>query len=80
MSADPPIKLSILRDIGWKDWDPISLLTAGEVWDRKPFADEYDAYLLKVAGDLCRGGSFENAVEYLLDIERAHMGLERVMN
>ena len=63
MSADPPFKLSSLRDIGWNEWDPIGLLAAGEVWNQKPFADEYDTYLLEVAGDLRRGGSVESAVE-----------------
>ena len=75
MNADPPIKLSELRDIGWKEWDPIGLLPAGEVWDHKPFADEYDGYLRKVAGDFRRGGSVDEAIRYLLDCEREHMGL-----
>jgi hypothetical protein len=49
--------------------------SAGEPWDGKPYADEYDNYLLKVASDLHRGGSIQGAVEYLLVIEREHMGL-----
>lgn len=77
MAADypPPIKVSVLRDIGWKEWDPIGLLAAGEIWDHQPFADEYDRYLLAVAGDFRRGGAFENAVEFFLKVEREIMGL-----
>lgn len=75
MSTRPPIKLSRLRDIGWEKWDPINLLAVGETWDHKPFADEYDTYLLKVSGDLRRGSSVEEAAEYLMGIEREHMGL-----
>jgi hypothetical protein len=75
MNTKPPIKLSRLRDIGWREWDPIGLLAAGEAWDQKPFADEYDAYLLRVAGDLRRGGALQEAVACLLSIERGHIGL-----
>ena len=49
MNAHAPMALSRLRDVGWKEWDPIGLLAAGEAWDQKPFADEYDDYLRKVA-------------------------------
>ena len=77
MTADdrPPIKLSVLRDIGWKEWDPIGLLAIGEAWDHQPFADEYDRYLLAVAGDLRRGGSLANAVQFLLRAVRETMGI-----
>ena len=75
MSSDPPIELSRLRDIGWTEWDPIGLLNRGQAWDGKPCADEYDSYLLKVASDLRRGASVEGAIEYLLNVEREHMGL-----
>ncbi|KMO40600.1 hypothetical protein [Methylobacterium aquaticum] len=75
MTDTPPIALSRLRTIGWREWDPIGLLAAGEAWDHKPFADEYDAYLLKVAGDLRRGGGLREAVAYLLSVERDHMAI-----
>lgn len=77
MTADypPPIKLSVLRDIGWKEWDPIGLLPVGEKWDHQPFADEYDRYLLAVAGHFRRRGSFKEAVEFILKVERKAMGL-----
>lgn len=70
-----PKQLPRLRDIGWREWDPIGLLAAGEAWDQEPFADEYDEYLCKVADDLRGGGSIAQAVEYLLRIEREHMAL-----
>ncbi|SFJ18295.1 hypothetical protein SAMN05216304_105176 [Bosea sp. OK403] len=64
-----------LREIGWRNWDPIGLLAAGEQWHEKSFADEYDDYLRKVAADFRAGGSLAQAVEYLLRIEREHMVL-----
>ncbi|WNJ90516.1 hypothetical protein [Bosea sp. 685] len=67
--------LSGLREIGWRNWDPIGLLAAGEQWQEKSFADEYDDYLRKVAADFRAGGSIAQAVEYLLRIEREHMVL-----
>ncbi|MCJ2032093.1 hypothetical protein MKK50_22250 [Methylobacterium sp. J-043] len=75
MTNRPPIKLSRLRDIGWREWDPIGLLAAGETWDHKLFADEYDAYLMKVAGDLRRGGELQEAASYLVSIERDYMAI-----
>ena len=75
MTTRPPIKLSRVRDIGWSEWDPIGLLAAGDTWDHKPFADEYDAYLLKVAGDFRRGEELQEAVDYLISIERDHIGI-----
>ncbi|MEA1831298.1 hypothetical protein U8607_04300 [Methylobacterium durans] len=75
MSTDLSITLSRLRDIGWKEWDPIGLLTAGEAWDQKPFADEYDDYLRKVVAGFRNGRPLAEAVEYLLRIEREHMAL-----
>lgn len=75
MSTHLPITLSRLRDIGWKEWDPIGLLTAGESGEQKPFADEYDDYLHKVVADFRSGRPLAEAVEYLLCIEREHMAL-----
>jgi hypothetical protein len=75
MSSDRPIKLSVLRDIGWKEWDPIRLLGSGQKWDHEPFADEYDRYLLKAAGDLRRKVSRAEVVGYLLSVERETMGI-----
>lgn len=70
-----PLKLSYLRDIGFAEWDPIGLLAKGEVWNHKPFADEYDSYLLEAAGRLQRDWVLEDAVNFLMEIERDHMGL-----
>jgi hypothetical protein len=75
MGTYRPIKLSVLRDIGWEKWDPIGLLASGQKWDHEPFADEYDGYLLKAAGDLRRKVPLEEVVGYLLRIEREGMGL-----
>ncbi len=69
------IRLSRLRDIGWSLWDPIGLLPPGQAWDRKPFADEYDAYLLAAAADLRRGTPADAVIEDLIRCEVEHMGL-----
>lgn len=75
MPSHSPLELSRLRDIGWAEWDPIALLLKGAPWDHQPFADEYDAYLLRVASELRRGWSVVQAVDYLMQIEAEHMGL-----
>ena len=75
MKTSRPLRLSRLRDIGFADWDPIGLLAKGDVWNNKPFADEYDSYLLEAAGRLQRDWAFEDAVNFLMEIERDHMGL-----
>ena len=74
MSSVRPLQLSILRDIGWTAWDPIGLLPPGQKWDHQPFADEYDSYLLKAAGDLRRQVPLDEVVVDLLRIERDTMG------
>ena len=35
LSPQPAAKLSKLRDIGWKLWDPIGLLGPEEEWDKE---------------------------------------------
>ncbi|WP_231860111.1 hypothetical protein [Bordetella parapertussis] len=82
ISPQPRAKLSKLRDIGWELWDPIGLLEPGFYpgkWDEeanRPFADEYDSYLLDAAGQLRRGVPRVQVVDYLVRIETQHMGLQ----
>jgi hypothetical protein len=74
--ASPHKDILRLRDIGWREWDPINLLPAGDKWESYPdFAYEYDPYLLEVAFRLLLDWSVSDAVEYLLIIECEHMGL-----
>jgi hypothetical protein len=75
MSARPHVKLSVLRDIGWNQWDPIGLNGSEGGWRRSHAADEYDRYMLRVAGGLQSGQPAEALVDYLVTIETAHMGL-----
>tara|TARA_R110002124_G_scaffold22412_5_gene84663 strand:+ start:295 stop:624 length:330 start_codon:yes stop_codon:yes gene_type:complete len=78
MNSHPKIKLSRLRDIGWSLWDPIGLLSTGELWtdeENLDFADEYDSYLLQAAAQLRRGIADAEVVSYLVQIESEHMGL-----
>ena len=77
MSAYPEIKLSELRRIGWRDWDPIGL-SDGSEFGPGSCADEYDSYLKYVMSHLTRGGSRSDAVAYLRDIASRHMGLSTV--
>ena len=68
------IEIEELRTIGWSDWDPIGL--ADE--DGKPpdgAQDEYDTYLLQVAGMLVNGRGTDAAIGYLTNIAVDHMGL-----
>jgi hypothetical protein len=71
MSALFPVKLSVLRDIGWREWDPIGLRGSQE----GDAADEYDGYLLHVAARLQNGEADGPLIEYLVTTERDHMGL-----
>jgi len=71
----PKIKLSRLRDIGWSHWDPIGLLAKGDEWDHKPFADEYDSYLMQAASRLRRNEPVAEVVDYLVWVESERMGL-----
>ena len=75
MTSRPKLRLSRLRDIGWSLWDPIGLLDNESDWKSAGFADEYDTYLVKVAGMLRNGESRDDAVAYLTRIETDHMGL-----
>lgn len=75
MSSHPPVKLSILRDIGWRDWDPIGLSTLEGGWEGSSAADEYDRYLIHLAMRLQKGEPDEPMVDYLVRIETEHMGL-----
>ncbi len=74
MNRYPKIKLSYLRDVGWKLWDPIGLGLAGEGWP-EDCADEYDRYLLHVVGMLHQGKSSGEAVYYLDWVRAEHMGM-----
>jgi hypothetical protein len=71
----PPVKLSILRDIGWTEWDPIGLRDVDGGWEGSNAADEYDDYLLHVAVRLQRGEPDVDLIDYLVDVETEHMGL-----
>lgn len=75
MSSDPPVKLSVLRDIGWREWDPIGLKHFEGNWEDSSAADEYDRYLLHVAARLQKGEMDRPLVDYLIAIETEHMGL-----
>jgi len=69
------MKLSVLRDIGWDQWDPIGLSGSEGGWRRSHAADEYDRYMRRVVEGLERGESDESLVVYLVSIETRHMGL-----
>lgn len=74
MERPQSVKLSILRDIGWDRWDPIGLNGSAGGWRRSNAADEYDRYMLRVAGGLESGEPDRPLVDYLVSIETQHMG------
>ena len=59
-----PLQLSRLRAIGWTLWDPIGLEDCGGT-PPEGAADEYDSYLVEVAGMIRRGASEEDAASWL---------------
>lgn len=75
MPTRPSLKLSILRDIGWREWDPIGLQSLEGGWQQSTAADEYDSYLIHVAVRLQNGEADKPNVDYLLEVESQHMGL-----
>jgi hypothetical protein len=77
VSAHPKIKLSEIRRIGWRDWDPIGL-SDGSEFGPGECEDEYDSYLLHVVSLLTRGTPRIEATSYLNDIASDHIGLSVV--
>lgn len=77
MSSRPPLKLSVLRDIGWTEWDPIGLASIEGSWKGSGPADEYDGYLLHVAARLQNGEPDQAVVDYLVGAELDHLGMSR---
>lgn len=84
LSPQPRIRLSKLRDIGWRLWDPIGLLRAEGLspgnWDDEAnlgFADEYDAYLISAASQLRQGVPGDQVADYLVQMECDYMALPR---
>jgi|CXWL01.1.fsa_nt_gi hypothetical protein len=75
MTRHPKIRLSRLRGIGWRCWDPIGLAGLDGGWENSAAADEYDGYLLKVAGMVRRNEGDEAAAQYLVGGESEHMGM-----
>jgi len=84
LSPQPRIRLSKLRDIGWRLWDPIGLLRANGPssgnWDDEAnlgFADEYDTYLISAASQLRQGVPSAQVADYLVQMECEYMALRR---
>jgi hypothetical protein len=73
VSRYPKIKLSEIRRIGWRDWDPFGM-SDGSEFGPKDGADEYDYPLLQVVDILTRGGSRAEAANYLRDTASNDMG------
>lgn len=65
MERYPGIRLSHLRQIGWRSWNPLGIdLPDGDAWRQINIA-EYDNHLLHVACLLTRGGTRADAIAYL---------------
>lgn len=76
MVSTPKIELAQLRQIGWSEWDPISLQEIDPDWRLDGGQDEYDSYLLHVAGLIQNKRPEADAVQYLVEIELKHMEME----
>ena len=74
MDRQPGIEVTVLRDIGWRLWDPIGLGGPEGGWP-EDCADEYDRYLRTAAEMLEQGRPSDEVVEYLAQIVSDHMGL-----
>lgn len=75
MTKRPKVRLSRLRDIGWRHWDPIGLGDIDGSWETSNAADEYDGYLLKVAAMVRSNEGEEAAAKYLIWAESEQMGM-----
>lgn len=71
MGGDRTPKLSQLRKIAFRCWDPIGLGPPEPAID-----DEYDGYVLHVAGLLQAGRGTDEAARYLIGTERENMGID----
>jgi hypothetical protein len=65
--------LAELREIGWRDWDPLQLRNV-MLEGQFSCADEYDSYLLTSAGMAANGRSPEDIARYLSKVETERMG------
>ena len=70
------IDLPRLREIGWSEWDPIGLQQIDPNWRSGGGEDEYDTYLLHVVSLIRNGRPEGDAVDYLIEIETEHMGMD----
>ena len=68
------IRLSRLRDIGWRHWDPIGLSNSDE-WEKSSAGGEYDDYLLRVARMVRQNESDEACAQYLVRVESENLRL-----
>lgn len=64
-----------LREIGWREWDPLGILRTEKSWVRERFADEYDPYLKEAARRIGRDGHIDDASDYLARVESRVMEL-----
>ena len=75
----PKVELAPLRHIGCRLWDSIGLKALVGDADKgtidEDCIDEYDTYLIGVAGMLINGRSIDECTNYLSDIETNRMGL-----
>lgn len=68
-------RIDVLREIGWRLWDPIGLFDKDDPETMARIADEYDTYLKCAAGMLRNGKTVDDVAKYLYSAERSMMGL-----
>ena len=69
MTDHPKLELDRLREIGWKEWDPIGLA------DSSCPRDESDSYLLQAVSRLRQGQAVDQVADFIEKIASEHMGL-----
>lgn len=70
----PRIRLSRLRDIGLRHWDPIGCARS-DGQKMSAIGDEYDDYLLKAARLIRHEEVDETVVQYLVSVESQELGM-----
>lgn len=76
MNRDNPADIDILREIGWKYWDPLDLKHFLNNDLIVPPVDEYDFYLLQVVEKLYSGITTNDAAKYLRSVVDNRMNVD----
>ena len=74
MDRYPAVRLCDLREIGWREWNPLGLPPPKEDTWRHANIAEYDNHMLHIACLLKKGGGTRDAVAYLVAAAAEYRG------